>query len=933
MKFHRIKLRDYRGIRFCEIEPRESGVTVIEGENEVGKSSIAEALWLIFDLHDDSSSKLAESLRPLGRDAATEVEVEVSTGPYRFVYFKRFHRGARTELTIVAPRRETLSGREADNRAKAILEETIDTSLWKALRSQQGMEDSLEPPVAGKHQSLMGALETAAGPLMGGEREQAVFEAAQQEYERYFTSTGRERASGDGPSLPRLRAVAAEAATELDRLEKKMAELEVMAARASGLEDALKSAAQELARATELREALDGKDRARQAISAKVERLRAELQAREAEGRSLTTAAEHREQTQQGIAARKDALDAEEVAAADGAPELEALAEALSRTGAALEAARNAYSSALKAEARSEELVQLSTRQLQVEQMAERLARLESLEPEIAQLDAWLAGCRVDAAVVARLDALDKEAAVLNAHHEAERAYVSISAEEDTSIDVDGKPVSLAAGQPRKGSVRETVMRFPGGITVAITAGSAARETAAKAREADAAFADALEKAGVLSLDEAKEILGERTRNEERRAQFAAQVKNDLRDLPTARELADKLQRERTAIAGILRDFGLAEIPTVDVAKLRRDEAATTVATLEAELRKAEAAEQTAREAHGVAERGAQLRAERIESMRGELQRAEAELARLREQQSDEELAGAVASASNARTAAEQNLADALAELGECEDVTEQLRAATAEVARLSRLEGDLGREEAGIRALLEAAGADGLHGQLADAQERADAATGELESTERRANAARLLFQTLRERRDEARVNYAGPLKDRIEALGRRVYNPSFGVELSDDLRITRRTLDGVSLDLANLSVGAREQLSVLMRLACAALVSADGGAPLVLDDVLGWADQKRLEALGPVLAGAAGESQVLLFTCSPARFASVSPALVISLPSGARSERPDPGAASVPERRASETVRAAAAASLATRPPQGAFDLFDTPPAPRVP
>jgi AAA15 family ATPase/GTPase len=46
MKIHRILLRNYRGIGECSIEPALTGVTVIEGPNETGKSSLAEAIDL-----------------------------------------------------------------------------------------------------------------------------------------------------------------------------------------------------------------------------------------------------------------------------------------------------------------------------------------------------------------------------------------------------------------------------------------------------------------------------------------------------------------------------------------------------------------------------------------------------------------------------------------------------------------------------------------------------------------------------------------------------------------------------------------------------------------------------------------------------------------------------------------------------------------------
>ena len=73
MKFHRVSLRDYKAIRSFVIEPRETGVTIIEGENEVGKSSIAEALWLVFDQTDDSSSAVGAQQR----DDLAFLDVEV----------------------------------------------------------------------------------------------------------------------------------------------------------------------------------------------------------------------------------------------------------------------------------------------------------------------------------------------------------------------------------------------------------------------------------------------------------------------------------------------------------------------------------------------------------------------------------------------------------------------------------------------------------------------------------------------------------------------------------------------------------------------------------------------------------------------------------------------------------------------------------------
>ena len=43
MRIHRIKLTNFRGVDSAEVTFDGQGVTVIEGDNEVGKSSIFEA--------------------------------------------------------------------------------------------------------------------------------------------------------------------------------------------------------------------------------------------------------------------------------------------------------------------------------------------------------------------------------------------------------------------------------------------------------------------------------------------------------------------------------------------------------------------------------------------------------------------------------------------------------------------------------------------------------------------------------------------------------------------------------------------------------------------------------------------------------------------------------------------------------------------------
>jgi uncharacterized protein YhaN len=103
--------------------------------------------------------------------------------------------------------------------------------------------------------------------------------------------------------------------------------------------------------------------------------------------------------------------------------------------------------------------------------------------------------------------------------------------------------------------------------------------------------------------------------------------------------------------------------------------------------------------------------------------------------------------------------------------------------------------------------------------------------------------------------------------------------VEISEELQIASRTAKGVTVPFDSLSGGTREQLSLIFRLACSMIVAKDGGTPLLLDDALGYTDPERLRLMGAVLAKAAKECQVVIFTCVPDRYSNVGEAAIVSL------------------------------------------------------
>ncbi|WP_420108631.1 AAA family ATPase, partial [Mycolicibacter arupensis] len=189
MRLHRLVLTNYRGVAHREIDFPDHGVVVVSGANEIGKSSMIEALDLLLEAKDRSAKKDVKQVKPTYADVGAEVTAEISTGPYRFVYHKRFHKAPRTQLTISEPRREQLTGDEAHERVRAMLDETMDTGLWQAQRVLQA-SSTAAVDLSGCD-ALSRALDVAAGDTgtLSG-TEPVLIERIDAEYGRYFTGTG-----------------------------------------------------------------------------------------------------------------------------------------------------------------------------------------------------------------------------------------------------------------------------------------------------------------------------------------------------------------------------------------------------------------------------------------------------------------------------------------------------------------------------------------------------------------------------------------------------------------------------------------------------------------------------------------------------------------------------------------------------------------------
>ncbi|MDY6998948.1 MAG: ATP-binding protein, partial [Actinomycetota bacterium] len=445
MKLHRLTLTNYRGITHRDIEFPDHGVVVISGANEIGKSSMLEALDLLLEAKDRSTKKEVKQVKPTHADVGAEVTAEISTGPYRFVYRKRFHKRPETELTVLGPRREQLTGDEAHERVRAMLAETMDVDLWQAQRVLQSASTSAAD-LSGSD-ALSRALDVAAGEIDeaaagAGAVDSLLIDRIDAEYRRYFTTTGRPTGEWSAATA-RLRSAdeqVARCAAAVAEVDEAVRRHVTLTEESTALQAQCGSAAEQLAAAQVAADAVES-------LRGELQRARVVAEAAASKHSASLTALTDRRRARADIDERTETvarLLAESDAAAE---ELAASAEVQEDAEAAAGAARSALEAARERVETARAAVQRLTDREEADRLAGRLAEVERHQLELDEVQRELAAVTVTPALMA---AIEDAGAVLDratAAAEQASAQVELVAETELEVVIGAERVSLRAGE------------------------------------------------------------------------------------------------------------------------------------------------------------------------------------------------------------------------------------------------------------------------------------------------------------------------------------------------------------------------------------------------------------------------------------------------------------------------------------------------------
>ena len=468
MKIRRLSLHAWRGVSARDIALGD-GVTLIEGANEIGKSTLVEALRMLFREQDSSKKKDVKAIQPVGEDVGSSVEAEIECGDLHFTYRKTYNRRPGTELHIHAPRTEHLTGGDAHNRARAILDAHMDVGLWDTLLVEQG--HALGAINLADSNGLARALDVASGGQGSDGDGSQLLEAARAEYERYYTlKAGKEKFSEQIEAVDKL-------TLEVTDLEQALQALDEDLRRAEKLEEDLQRLQQRLpelqANARELAERWSAIARLKDDI--------AQMQAARTPLAALRDSARENNHSRQQKVQNSQHIDAQII---ELSHRIEPEAAALQTSQSVLDdmlAELSRLRQQRRQQQERERQAQADLRYLadndMLREIEQRLQRLSAYNEQSTALRLQLDAISINAQGRRDIEAAHSELALARALQESSATRMELACDRELSLTIDGASQTLGAGQSLQRYLTQPLcLELPGGVVIRL-APAAARKT------------------------------------------------------------------------------------------------------------------------------------------------------------------------------------------------------------------------------------------------------------------------------------------------------------------------------------------------------------------------------------------------------------------------------------------------------------------------
>ncbi len=408
-----------------------------------------------------------------------------------------------------------------------------------------------------------------------------------------------------------------------------------------------------------------------------------------------------------------------------------------------------------------------------------------------------------------------------------------------------------------------------GEVTVTPGAGELASRRNALAK-AEAALAEALAAHGLVALGDAQASHDRRRDLTNRLEDKRAQLNRAPHSLDDMRRHAASLREETNRLSAGDGD----EMPDAERCRVRLTTAEGEAGLAEKAFTAAEGAHVTAMsEWQAVRDELGKLKLE-LAGERSKRATLEGELLAKREQLGDADLNQKIDAAEVERASKERRLREFERRLSEINRIAveEELERARDSVEQTRRLIGNTERDILALESALGEAGQQGLGEEREELEGMIEVKVAEVERLERDAKAYRLLHDTLSAAEATSKRTFLQPIISRMMPYLSLVF-PGSDISIDEesfDIKGMRRNQN--EEDFEQLSLGTREQLAVLARLAFAELLLEKGQpVALILDDPLVNSDDNRFRGMEHALRRAARKMQIIILTCHQSRYMTI--------------------------------------------------------------
>ena len=867
MRIRSIEVRDFCKLRRVMVSGLKDGVNIITGENETGKSTLLAAVQAALFQRHNVTGKVLDDMQPYGCAVRPQVKLhfELNDGVYQL---QKTFGGSSGSAELADPGGRRFSNHDADHKLEELLNfqaasrggtKFHELGIWPLFWVEQGTTFQTLNINAGVRATVQSSLRKEVGDILVGESGSRLKNCFAELYCRFFTPktgvpTG--ELGAVRKDLSRLESLLKDKRSELAQLDHEVAALETALARRDKLTNPAMRERFEKAKAEALLEArnLDVLDQQRTQADNDLRLKRALL--KNAQG-----ARQQRLVLENEISRLERRLIDCENADGEAKRNLEQRETELQVRIDQLDAARIAVKTATEQRVQMSRVLELVKVSASYAVVVQRLTDATSAADKEAEARKIAAAIRVTAKDVDRLRKLEQASFQAEANLKAAATRIDFEIPEPSKLTVNGGPVPSTREMLATDVVSITIEAV--GEILVSPGGEGLDSRRQQCVGAQDKFASALAELGVESVQSVNEL------DQNRRDAESAINTHKLVVQALAPDGLDALRQETSTQEGqiqtLRRILGDIELPVLNsataavaIAEGQEQHCRSEVERLDTDVGEVRAKRDGARTLKTAKE--TELRA-----TTEDLGRGREALASARAIKADETVIREGASAELDEHAAEEAYTglEAQYKAGDPEGIA--LRVTTTSAA-LTSLEEQIAEAERSINKLritLDVLGQKGLGEECAAIESDLNATRIRSAAFEQEANAVRVAYNMIVQVEKEANTQFLQPVVRRVQPYLNRVL-PGSQIRLGTDMTIEGLLRGTVTEPFDCLSVGAREQLSVITRIAFADLLADEGVyAPIILDDALVYADDGRFADALATLAFAAKRHQIIILTC----------------------------------------------------------------------